>query len=56
MQRRTAVERMKSAGVEIIEPITERMEYKLKSFLVQGPDKVTVEVVEAKPIPEGAWD
>jgi catechol 2,3-dioxygenase-like lactoylglutathione lyase family enzyme len=49
-------ERMKAAGVEIIEPITERKEYKLNSFLVQGPDRVTVEVVEARPIPEGAWD
>ena len=24
--------------------------------MVKGPDNVTVEVVEAKPIPEGAWD
>jgi catechol 2,3-dioxygenase-like lactoylglutathione lyase family enzyme len=49
-------ERMKAAGVEIIEPITDRPQYKLKSFMVQGADKVRVEVVEAKPIPEGVWD
>ncbi len=49
-------ERMKAAGVEIIEPITERPQYKMKSFLVQAPDRVTVEVVEAKPVPEGVWD
>lgn len=49
-------ERMKAAGATIVEPIAERKEFKLKSFLVEGPDKVTVEVVEAKPIPEGAWD
>jgi catechol 2,3-dioxygenase-like lactoylglutathione lyase family enzyme len=49
-------ERMKAAGAEIIEPITERPQYKLKSFLVQGPEKVTIEVVEAKPVPEGTWD
>jgi catechol 2,3-dioxygenase-like lactoylglutathione lyase family enzyme len=49
-------ERMKADGVEIIEPITQRPEYKMKSFLVQGPDKVTIEVVEAKPVPEGTWD
>lgn len=49
-------ERMKAAGVTILQPITERKELKLKSFLVEGPDKVSVEVVEAKPIPEGTWD
>ena len=49
-------ERMKAAGAKIVEPITERSEFKLTSFLVEGPDKVTVEIVEAKPIPEGAWD
>jgi hypothetical protein len=49
-------ERMKAAGVEIIEPITERPEFKMKSFLAQGPDGVTIEVVEAKPVPEGTWE
>ncbi len=49
-------ERMKAAGATILEPITDRPQFKFKSFLVEGPDKVTVEIVEAKPIPEGAWD
>jgi catechol 2,3-dioxygenase-like lactoylglutathione lyase family enzyme len=49
-------ERMKAAGVTIVEPITERKDLKLKSFIVEGPDKVSIEVVEAKPIPEGTWD
>lgn len=49
-------ERMKAAGVTILEPITERKDLKLKSFLVEAPDKVSVEIVEAKPIPEGTWD
>lgn len=49
-------ERMKAAGVEIVEPITYDERLKLKSFKVLGPDKVLVEVVEAKPIPEGVWD
>ncbi len=49
-------ERMKAAGVKIVEPITERPQFKLKSFLVEAPDKVTVEIVEAKPIPEGVWE
>ncbi len=49
-------ERMKAAGARIVEPITFREQYKLKSFVVEAPNLVTVEVVEAKPIPEGAWD
>ena len=43
-------------GLEIVEPITFKEEFKLKSFFVMGPDGVSVEVVEAKPIPEGLWD
>jgi catechol 2,3-dioxygenase-like lactoylglutathione lyase family enzyme len=49
-------ERMKAAGARIIEPVAQRHKYKLKSFLVEAPDKVTVEIVEAKPVPEGTWD
>ncbi len=49
-------ERMKAEGVTVIEPITERPGLKLKSFIVEGPNKVSIEVVEAKPIPEGTWD
>ncbi len=49
-------ERMQAAGVKIVEPITEKPQFNLKSFLVEGPDRVTIEIVEAKPIPEGVWD
>lgn len=49
-------ERMKAAGVKIVEPIAFREQYQLKSFLVEAPDRVTIEVVEAKPIPEGVWE
>lgn len=49
-------ERMQAAGVKILEPITEKPQFKLKSFLVEGPDKVTIEIVEAKPIPGGVWE
>ncbi|HEX3724803.1 MAG TPA: VOC family protein, partial [Pirellulales bacterium] len=49
-------DRMKASGAEMIEPITERPQYKLKSFVVRGPDQVSIEIVEAKPIPEGTWD
>ena len=49
-------ERMKAAGVKILEPLAERPQFKLKSFVVEGPERVSVEIVEAKPVPEGAWD
>ncbi|MGD9719611.1 MAG: VOC family protein [Pirellulales bacterium] len=49
-------ERMKADGATIVEPITLRPEYKLKSFLAQAPDGVTIEIVEAKPVPEGTWE
>ncbi len=49
-------ERLKVSGVEIVEPITYRPELDMRSFFVMGPDKVAVEIVEAKPIPEGVWD
>jgi len=49
-------ERMKTAGAKIIQPIAFDESLKLKSFFVLAPDDVLVEIVEAKPIPEGAWD
>lgn len=49
-------ERMKAAGVTIVEPITERPQFRLKSFVVEGPNRVLIEVAEAKPIPEGVWE
>jgi len=47
-------ERMKAAGVTIAQPIAERPEG-VKSFFVTGPDAVSIEIVEAKPIPDGLW-
>lgn len=49
-------DKMKANGVEIVKPITEDKDLKIKSFFVRGPDHVLVEVVEAKPIPEGVWE
>ena len=49
-------ERMKKAGVRIVEPIRTSEEYRLKSFFVEAPNGVLVEIVEAKPIPEGIWE
>lgn len=49
-------DRMKAAGVEIVQAIQTNEEFNLKSFFVMAPNKVVVEIVEAKPIPEGLWD
>lgn len=49
-------ERFKAAGVEIVEPLAFHPELQLKSFSVLGPDRVTIEIVEARPLPEGLWD
>jgi catechol 2,3-dioxygenase-like lactoylglutathione lyase family enzyme len=49
-------ERMKAAGAKIVEPPAMREQFGMKSFLVEGPEKVTIEVVESKPIPEGIWE
>lgn len=50
-------ERMKKEGVEIVDGIKTRKEYGgMKSFFVRGPEKVLIEIVEAKPIPEGIWE
>jgi catechol 2,3-dioxygenase-like lactoylglutathione lyase family enzyme len=49
-------ERMKASGAQIIEPISEKPQFRMKSFLVRGPDNVTIEIVEARPIPEGTWE
>jgi catechol 2,3-dioxygenase-like lactoylglutathione lyase family enzyme len=45
---------MRAAGVTITQPIAERPDG-VKSFFVTGPDNVSIEIVEAKPIPDGLW-
>ena len=51
-----AYERMEKNGVTIVRPIEKDEEFGHKSFYVLGPEKVLVEVVEDKPIPEGIWE
>ncbi len=51
-----AYERMKAAGVDIVGPITEKEEFKMRSFFVNGPDNVLIELVEARPLPQGVWE
>jgi len=50
------LERMKQNGVEIVQPISEKADFKMKSFFVRGPDGILIEVVEEKPLPDGIWD
>jgi catechol 2,3-dioxygenase-like lactoylglutathione lyase family enzyme len=50
------LERMRDGGARVVEGIAERPELGLRSFFVEAPDGVLVEVVEGKPIPEGVWD
>ncbi len=52
----SACERMQSEGVKIIRPIKDDERLQLRSCFVEGPNKVAIEVVEAKPIPEGVWE
>lgn len=48
-------DRMRAAGVKIVEPIAMRPGQNLRSFFVEGPDSVLIEIVEAKPVPDGLW-
>jgi catechol 2,3-dioxygenase-like lactoylglutathione lyase family enzyme len=49
-------ERLKKEGVTILEGITFKKDFNHRSFFVEGPDRVMVEVVEAKRVPEGIWE
>ena len=51
-----AYERMEKNGVEIVRPIEEDDAFGHRSFFVYGPEKVLVEIVQDKPIPEGIWE
>lgn len=53
---RPVYDRMKSDGVEVLTPIRHDPKFNLDSFYVLAPDQVTVEIVQAKPIPAGVWD
>jgi catechol 2,3-dioxygenase-like lactoylglutathione lyase family enzyme len=51
-----AYARVKAQGVPIERPIAADPAYGVKSFFVRSPDGVLVELVEANPLPEAAWD
>jgi catechol 2,3-dioxygenase-like lactoylglutathione lyase family enzyme len=49
-------EELKRSGVKIAETIKTDPKYHFKSFFVEGPDGVSIEIVEEKPVPEGIWE
>lgn len=49
-------DRMKAAGVEIVQDIKVSEQYGHTSFFAMAPDSLLVEVVQEKPIPEGIWE
>lgn len=48
--------RMKESGAAVLSEPKFDEKMKFKSFFVEAPDKVLVEIVEAKPIPESSWE
>lgn len=52
----TAFARMKQQGAEIVSPIQPDPLHGLDSFYVRATDGILVELVAAKPIPEGIWE
>lgn len=50
-----AYERMRKAGLEIVEPISTRPDTGITSFFVMAPDKLLVEIVQERAIPEDIW-
>jgi catechol 2,3-dioxygenase-like lactoylglutathione lyase family enzyme len=52
----TAEQRITSLGIPIERPIAIDPTYGVKSFFVRSPEGVLVELVEANPLPEAAWD
>lgn len=48
-------DRMTRDGLEIVQPIQVDVDDGHRSFFVRGPAGLLIEVVEARPIPEGLW-
>ena len=51
-----AYQRIRKQGVEIVRPMTRDEEYGFRHFFVRAPNGVLVELVEARPWPEAAWE
>jgi len=51
-----AYQRIRKQGVEIVQPMARDAEYGFRHFFVRAPNGVLVELVEARPWPDAAWE
>jgi catechol 2,3-dioxygenase-like lactoylglutathione lyase family enzyme len=51
-----ALKRVMALGIPIEKPVSTDVTYGMRSFFVRSPDGVLVELVQAKPLPESAWE
>jgi catechol 2,3-dioxygenase-like lactoylglutathione lyase family enzyme len=50
------LEHARAMGATVTAPIAVQPDTGVKSFFLQGPDGVLVEIVEARPIPDASWE
>ena len=53
---KAAYRRVRRQGVEIVKPLAVDPEYGFRHFFVRAPNGVLVELVEARPWPDAAWE
>ena len=53
---KAAYRRVRKQGVEIVKPLDVDAEYGFRHFFVRAPNGVLVELVEARPWPDAAWE
>jgi catechol 2,3-dioxygenase-like lactoylglutathione lyase family enzyme len=51
-----AYKRIRKLGVEIVQPMKRDPDYGFRHFFVRAPNGVLVELVEARPWPDAAWE
>ena len=51
-----AYRRISKQGVEVVTPMATAKDYGFRHFFVRAPNGVLVELVEARPWPEAAWE
>ncbi len=51
-----AYQRIRKQGVAIVRPMARDEEYGFRHFFVRAPNGVLVELLEAKPWPDAAWE
>jgi catechol 2,3-dioxygenase-like lactoylglutathione lyase family enzyme len=51
-----AFARIRKMGVEVVQPMKRDADYGFRHFFVRAPNGILVELVEARPWPEAAWE